>query len=111
MLAPRFRALRVLRPDIWLDAQLAANDVQQRGARLCISWQGKAGITQIAQLHCAAEPVVTAATLADHRQVGFGTGVMLDAFIVSGWKSKQADALRGRQQMTARHGQSSFLRY
>jgi hypothetical protein len=100
-----------LRPSVRLNAQLAADDVQQGRGRLRIGRQGETGIAQAAQLHRETEPVVIAAPLADHRQVGFGECVMPDEVVVSGREGKQAGAIGGRQQTAARHGQSSVLRY
>jgi hypothetical protein len=111
VLAPGFRPLRVLRPGVRLNAQLAADDVQQGRGRLRIRRQGETGIAQVAQLYRETEPVVIAAPLADHRQVGFGEGVMPDEVVVSSREGKQAGAVGGRQQTAARHGQSSVLRY
>lgn len=111
VLAPGFRPLGILRPDVRLDTQLVANDVQQGSGRLRVSRQSKAWIAQVAQLYREAEPVVAAVPLTDQRQVGFGKGVMLNEFVVGGWEGERAGALSGRQQIAARHDQSSVFRY
>lgn len=84
---------------------------REGGGWLRVSRQGKAWIAQVAQLQREAETVVAAAPLTDHRQVGFGDGVMLDEFVVGGREGQQAGTLGGRQQIAARHGQSSVFRY
>jgi len=72
VLAPSLRALRVLRPDVRLNVQLAADDIQKGCGRFRFTGQSKARIAQVAQLHCEAETVVIAAPLTYHRQVCLG---------------------------------------
>jgi hypothetical protein len=111
MLPAGLRSLRIARPQGRVEAQLAANELQQVRRRLAFGRQGESRMAEIAQLHGETQPVMGTAPLPDHREVGFGEGVMADEFVDGIGKSQQTGALGLRQPTAAGHPQASARRY
>lgn len=105
------RALRIVRPQGRVEAQLAADERQQVRRRLALGGQGESRMAEVAELHGETQPVMGAAPPPDHREVGVGEGVMADEFVDGLGESQQAGALGRRQPTAAGHPQASARRY
>ena len=94
---PCLFALAVLAPTFHWYLELRGHHAQQGRKRRFIDAQEDARESQVAKLHSEAQSIRSAATLTDHRQVGFIERVVTDQFVLGIWQCQQAFALGGGQ--------------
>jgi len=85
VLPPRLLALAVIVPTFHRHLELCGHHAQQGRKRRLIDAQEDARESQVAKLHSEAQSIRGAATLTDHRQVGFVERVVPYQFVFGIW--------------------------
>ena len=97
VLPPCLLALAVMVPASHRHLELCGHHAQQGQKWRIIDAQEDARESQVAKLHGEAQSIRGAATLTDHRQVGFVERVVPYQFVFGIWQCQQTFALGGGQ--------------